>query len=120
MEESMTARDAYVRKLKEQLGRWNAEIAKLDVKAKQPLASVKDAYEKQLKDLRGRRNAMHPESRRPRVGPSERGCGHGLEGDGGERQESLVGLQVSSWRGAAISLVTTQYCKATLRLAGHI
>ena len=58
MEESMTARDAYVRKLKEQLDRWNAEISKLDVKAKQPLASVKDAYEKQLKELRGRRNAM--------------------------------------------------------------
>jgi len=58
MEASMTARDAYVRKLKEQLDRWNAEISKLDVKAKQPLASVKDAYEKQLKELRGRRNAM--------------------------------------------------------------
>ena len=54
----MTARDAYVRKLKEQLDRWNAEISKLDTKAKQPLASVKDAYEKQLKELRGRRNAM--------------------------------------------------------------
>ena len=58
MEESMTARDAYVRKLKEQLDRWNAEISKLDTKAKQPLASVKDACEKQLKELRGRRNAM--------------------------------------------------------------
>src|SRR6266481_6939411 len=58
VEESMTARNAYVRKLKEQLDRWNAEISKLDVKAKQPLASVKDAYEKQLKELRGRRNAM--------------------------------------------------------------
>jgi len=30
VEGSMTARDAYVRKLKEQLDRWNAEISKLD------------------------------------------------------------------------------------------
>jgi len=54
----MTARDAYARKLKEQLDRWNAEIAKLEAKAKQPLANMKEAYEKQLKELRGRRNVM--------------------------------------------------------------
>jgi hypothetical protein len=54
----MTARDAYVRKLKDQLDRWNAELLKLETKAKQPLVGMKDAYEKQLKELRGRRNAM--------------------------------------------------------------
>lgn len=54
----MTARDAYVRKLKDQLDRWNAELSKLETKARQPLTGMKDAYEKQLKELRGRRNAM--------------------------------------------------------------
>jgi predicted nucleic acid-binding Zn-ribbon protein len=54
----MTARDSYVRKLKEQLDRWNAELSKLESKAKQPLAGMKDAYEKQLKELRGRRNVV--------------------------------------------------------------
>ncbi len=54
----MTARDAYVRKLKDQLDRWNAELSKLETKAKQPLAGMKDAYERQLGELRSRRNAM--------------------------------------------------------------
>jgi len=54
----MTARDAYVRKLREQLDRWNAELSKLEAKAKQPLAGMKEAYEKQLKELRERRNVM--------------------------------------------------------------
>jgi DNA repair ATPase RecN len=57
-EKPMTARDAYVRKLKEQLDLWNAELAKLETKARQPLAGMKDTYEKQLKELRARRNAM--------------------------------------------------------------
>jgi predicted nucleic acid-binding Zn-ribbon protein len=54
----MTARDAYVRKLKEQLDHWNTELSKLETKAKQPLAGMKDSYEKHLKELRGRRNVV--------------------------------------------------------------
>ena len=54
----MTARNAYVKKLKEQLDRWNTELSKLETKAKQPLAGMKDAYEKQLKELRVRRNVV--------------------------------------------------------------
>jgi hypothetical protein len=54
----MTARDSYVRKLKEQLDRWSAELSKLEGKAKQPLVGMKDAYERQLKELRGRRNVV--------------------------------------------------------------
>jgi DNA-binding transcriptional MerR regulator len=57
-EKPMTARDAYVRKLKEQLDLWNAELAKLEAKAKKPLVGMKDTYEKQLKELRARRNSM--------------------------------------------------------------
>jgi DNA-binding transcriptional MerR regulator len=54
----MTARDVYVKKLKEQLDRWNADISKLEAKAKQPLAGMKEAYDKQLKELRERRNLL--------------------------------------------------------------
>ena len=54
----MTARDAYVKKFKEQLDRWNADISKLEAKAKLPLAGMKEAYEKQLKEVRERRNAL--------------------------------------------------------------
>jgi hypothetical protein len=54
----MTARDSYVRKLKGQLDHWNAELSKLEAKAKRPMAGMKDAYEKQLKELRGRRNVV--------------------------------------------------------------
>ncbi|HXQ41098.1 MAG TPA: hypothetical protein VN821_07520 [Candidatus Udaeobacter sp.] len=54
----MTARDAYMKKLKEQLDNWNSELSKLEAKARQPLAGMKDAYEKQLKELRERRGAM--------------------------------------------------------------
>ena len=54
----MTARDVYVKKLKEQLDRWNADISKLEAKAKQPLVGMKEAYDKQLKELRERRNLL--------------------------------------------------------------
>jgi len=54
----MTTREAYAKKLKDQLDRWNAEISKLEAKAKQPLADIKVAYEKQLKELRENRKAM--------------------------------------------------------------
>ena len=54
----MTARNAYVKKLKEQLDQWNAELSKLEAKATKPMAGMKDAYEKQLKELRGRRNVV--------------------------------------------------------------
>jgi predicted nucleic acid-binding Zn-ribbon protein len=54
----MISRDAYVKKLKEQIDRWNADISKFEVKARQPLAGMKEAYEKQLKELREQRNAL--------------------------------------------------------------
>jgi uncharacterized coiled-coil DUF342 family protein len=54
----MTTRDDYVKKLKDQLDRWNVEISKLEAKAKKPLVGAKDAYEKRLKELRAQRNEM--------------------------------------------------------------
>ena len=54
----MITRDDYVKKLKTQLDRLNADISKLEAKAKQPIVGMKEAYEKQLKELRERRNAL--------------------------------------------------------------
>ena len=59
----MTARDAYVKKLKEQIDRWNTEISKLEVKAKAPLIGMKDAYEKQIEELHAKRKAMQQKTR---------------------------------------------------------
>jgi hypothetical protein len=36
----------------------DAELSKLEAKAKQPVAGMKDAYERQLGELRSRRNAV--------------------------------------------------------------
>ena len=54
----MTARDAYVKKLKEQIDRWNAEISKFEVKAKAPLVGMKEAYDKQIRELHTQQKAM--------------------------------------------------------------
>ena len=121
----MTARDAYVRKLKEQLDRWNAEISKLDVKAKQPLASVKDACEKQLKELRGRRNAMQQQ-----LAEIQRAGDHARDhlarvrtrpGRRWRRASRKLGRSSSERLARTGKLpVTAQCCSAARRLAGHI
>lgn len=49
-------RDAYVKKMKEQLDQWNAEAAKWEAKAKVAQASMKAEYEKQLNMLNSRRD----------------------------------------------------------------
>jgi frataxin-like iron-binding protein CyaY len=58
MEEFMTTKDDYIKKLKDQLERWNADISKLEAKTKGSVAEMKGVYEKQLKELHYRRNAM--------------------------------------------------------------
>ena len=59
----MTTRDAYVKKLKEQIDRWNTEISKLEVKATAPLIGMKDAYDKQIKELHTQQKAMQQKVR---------------------------------------------------------
>jgi multidrug resistance efflux pump len=49
-------RDAYVKKMKEQLDQWNVEAAKWEAKAKVAQASMKAEYEKQLNMLNSRRD----------------------------------------------------------------
>lgn len=51
-------RDAYVKKLKEQLDRWNTEIDRLEAKGKQPAAQMKEAYSRQLKLVRDQRTQL--------------------------------------------------------------
>lgn len=51
----MTTRDEYVAKLKDQLDRWNAEMARWDAKARDAQADAKQQYAKQLENLRAQR-----------------------------------------------------------------
>ncbi len=52
----MSARDAYVEKLKAQLDEWNAELDKLQARLRGARADAKIDYEKQIKTLRQQRD----------------------------------------------------------------
>jgi len=52
----MMNRDAYVKKLKDQIDQWNAESKKWEAKAKEAQATMKGEYEKQLSTLHSRRD----------------------------------------------------------------
>ena len=52
----MISRDEYVQKLKTQLDQWNAEVAKLEVRAKAAQDDMKASYEHQLAQFRSRRD----------------------------------------------------------------
>lgn len=49
-------RDAYVEKMKAKLDEWNAEIAKLEAKAKQKEADARMDIEKQIEELKEKRS----------------------------------------------------------------
>lgn len=51
----MTTRDEYVSKLKGQLDRWNADMAKWEVQAKAAQADAKKRFEEQLNLVRAQR-----------------------------------------------------------------
>lgn len=52
----MNTRDEYVAKLKQQLDRWNAEVATWEDKAKQAGTGMKAEYDKHIGDLRQQRD----------------------------------------------------------------
>ena len=52
----MTNREDYVRKLKEQLDQWNAEVGKWEQKTRGAQDQMKVEYEKQLEAFRSRRD----------------------------------------------------------------
>lgn len=54
----MSERDAYVEKAKAQIEQWNAEIDKLEAKAREASADGEIAYRETLVDLRGKRDAL--------------------------------------------------------------
>jgi len=49
-------RDAYVMKMKAKLDEWNAEIAKLEAKAKQKEADARKDFDEQVENLKAKRN----------------------------------------------------------------
>lgn len=51
----MTNRDEYVAKLKAQLDRWNADVAKWEVQAKAAQKNAKELYAKELDVLKAQR-----------------------------------------------------------------
>lgn len=48
----MTSRDEYLEKLKSNLDEWNAEIGKMEARAREAQADAKAQYEKQLASMR--------------------------------------------------------------------
>jgi len=52
----MSTRDAYVEKFKAELDQWNADIDKLEAKARAAEADSKINYQKHLEELRARRD----------------------------------------------------------------
>lgn len=54
----MSERDAYIEKAKAQLDRWNAEIDKLEARARELSADGEIAYRDTLQDLHGKRDAL--------------------------------------------------------------
>jgi hypothetical protein len=57
----MMNRDEYVRKMKERLDQWNAEVAKWQAKAQAAKADVKSEYERQLQQYEARRDSAMAE-----------------------------------------------------------
>ena len=54
----MSEREAYIEKAKAQLDQWNAEIDKLEARAREASADGEIAYRETLQDLRGKRDAL--------------------------------------------------------------
>lgn len=52
----MTTRDAYIKKFKAQLEQWDAQIDRLEAKAREASADAKIEYEQQLRQIRERRD----------------------------------------------------------------
>jgi len=67
----MTNRDDYVRKLKDQLDQWNAEVAKWEQKAKGAQSEMKANYDKQLETFRSRRDEALYQLRQVQAASSE-------------------------------------------------
>ncbi len=57
-------RDEYVEKLKAQIDLWNADMAKLEARARQGQATLKTEYTAQLEQFRKRRDDAISEMRR--------------------------------------------------------
>jgi len=54
-------RDAYVEKMKAKLDEWNADIAKLEAKARQKEADAQKRYQERIASLKEKRKAVEEE-----------------------------------------------------------
>ncbi|MBA4742189.1 MAG: hypothetical protein H2060_05725 [Azoarcus sp.] len=59
----MSTRDAYLEKMKAQIDEWNAEIEKIEAKARGAQADAKIEYEKQLGTMRLQREKLRERMR---------------------------------------------------------
>lgn len=59
----MSKRDAYLEKFKAQLDAWNAELDKLESKARKASADMQTDYDEQLRELRRRRDRVREQYR---------------------------------------------------------
>ena len=53
----MSDRDAYVEKFKARIDQWNADIDKLEAKAKEARADARIEHEKRIREARAKRDA---------------------------------------------------------------
>ncbi|AGA32844.1 putative conserved coiled coil protein [Thioalkalivibrio nitratireducens DSM 14787] len=54
----MSDRDAYLEKMKARIDEWNAEVARLEAKAREAEADMRLKYDAQLKEMREQRDAL--------------------------------------------------------------
>jgi hypothetical protein len=50
--------DAYVQKMKAKLDEWNADIAKMEAKARQKGAEARQDYEQQIEEMKAKRKSL--------------------------------------------------------------
>ena len=59
-------RDAYVQKMKAKLDEWNADIAKLEAKARQKEAEAREDYQQRVDELKAKRETVEADLDRMR------------------------------------------------------
>jgi len=64
-------KDPYVEKLQAKLDEWNAEIEKLQARARQAQADTRIEYEEQVAELKGKRDALKDKLREIRAASDE-------------------------------------------------
>jgi chromosome segregation ATPase len=67
----MSDRDQYIEKMKARLDEWNAELAKLEARARSAEADMRMQYDRQIEELRNRRDEAEKRFRELRAAGEE-------------------------------------------------